>query len=376
MASALFDPLFGADRVTARLDDAAWVAALVAVEVALAHAAAAHGLVPVAHAERIEAAAAGLDVDTAALGRAAVEGGNPVIPLVRLLRKAAGEAGVSVHPGATSQDVMDTAAVLLTAWAGEILLDDLRGAADAAAALAAANRDTPMIARTLGQQALPTTFGLVAAGWCAGLDRARTALARVLAALPVQFGGAAGTLAGSYPHGPAVAASLARNLRLADAAPWHTERTRIGELAGVLAVAAGACAKPATDIVLLAGTELGEVSEAAPGDSSAMPHKRNPIAAVTARGAARRAPGLAAVLLAAADHEHQRAAGAWHTEWQTLGDLLRAAGGAASRLRTSLEGLGVHPDRMAANLALTSADTGIDTGHAGALVDRMLAERP
>ena len=109
-----------------------------------------------------------------------------------------------------------------------------------------------------------------------------------------------------------------------------------------------------------------------------MPHKRNPIAAVTARGAARRAPGLAAVLLAAADHEHQRAAGAWHTEWQTLGDLLRAAGGAASRLRTSLEGLGVHPDRMAANLALTSADTGIgaDTGHAGALVDRMLAERP
>jgi 3-carboxy-cis,cis-muconate cycloisomerase len=378
MASALFDPLFGADRVTARLDDAAWVAALVAVEVALAHAAAAHGLVPVAHAERIEAAAAGLDVDTAALGRAAVEGGNPVIPLVRLLRKAAGEAGVSVHPGATSQDVMDTAAVLLTAWAGEILLDDLRGAADAAAALAAADRDTPMIARTLGQQALPTTFGLVAAGWCAGLDRARTALARVLAALPVQFGGAAGTLAGSYPHGPAVAASLARNLRLADAAPWHTERTRIGELAGVLAVAAGACAKPATDIVLLAGTELGEVSEAAPGDSSAMPHKRNPIAAVTARGAARRAPGLAAVLLAAADHEHQRAAGAWHTEWQTLGDLLRAAGGAASRLRTSLEGLGVHPDRMAANLALTSADTGkgTDTGHAGALVDRMLAERP
>ncbi len=373
--SALFDPLFGADRVAARLDDTSWVAALVAVEVTLAQAAAEHGLIPAEHAAVIASAASTLDVDVAELGRAAVEGGNPVIPLVRLLRAAVGpEVGPSVHPGATSQDVMDTASALLVGWAGEILLDDLRGAADAAARLALAHRDTPMIARTLGQQALPTTFGLVAAGWCTGLDRARTGLARVLATLPVQLGGAAGTLAALYPHGPAVAASLARDLRLADAAPWHTERTRVGELAGVLAVAAGACAKPATDVVLLAGTELGEVSEGAPGDSSSMPHKRNPIAAVTARAAARRAPGPAAVLLAAADHEHQRAAGAWHAEWQTLDDLLRATGGAASRLRTSLEGLGVHPDRMAANLALSSANA--DAGHAGDLVDRLLAERP
>jgi 3-carboxy-cis,cis-muconate cycloisomerase len=373
MSSALLDPLFGADRVTARLDDAAWVAALVAVEVALAHAAAEHGIVPTADAEAIEAAAAGMEIDTAALGRASVEGGNPVIPLVRQLRAAAGDAGGSVHPGATSQDVMDTAAVLLTGWAGEVVLDDLLGAADAAAALAALHRDTPMIARTLGQQAMPTTFGLVAAGWAAGLDRARTALAGVLSGLPVQLGGAAGTLAALHPHGPAVATSLARRLALADAAPWHTERSRIGELAGALAVAAGACAKPATDVVLLAGTELGEVSEAAPGDSSSMPHKRNPIAAVTTRAAARRAPGLAATLLACADHEHQRAAGAWHAEWQSLSDLMAAAGGAASRLHTCLAGLQVHADRMEANLP--ASDGPPDTGHAGEFVDRFLADR-
>jgi 3-carboxy-cis,cis-muconate cycloisomerase len=375
MASALFDPVFGADRVAARLDDASWVAALVAVEVSLSRAAAEHGVVPVADADRIEAAAAELQIDPAALGRASVEGGNPVIPLVRMLRAAAGEAGKSVHPGATSQDVMDTAAVLLVGWAGEVVLDDLRGAADAAAGLARAHRTTPMIARTLGQQALPTTFGLVAAGWCAGLDRARTRLGEVIAALPVQFGGPVGTLAALHPHGPAVAASVARALRLTDAAPWHTERTRIGELAGALAVAAGACAKPATDLVLLAGTELGEVSEAAPGDSSSMPHKRNPIAAVTARAAARRAPGLAAVVLAAADHEHQRGAGPWHAEWQTLGELLRATGGAAARLRTALDGLEVHRERMAANLAMT-AETDGAPGHAAELVDRLLAERP
>lgn len=375
MGSALFDPLFGIDRVAARLDDTSWVAALVAVEVALAHAAAEHGIVPAAHAERIEAAAGDLDIDTAALGRAAVEGGNPVIPLVRLLRAAVGDAAPSVHPGATSQDVMDTAAVLLTGWSGEIVQEDLRAAADAAAALAATHRDTPMIARTLGQQALPTTFGLVAAGWCAGLDRARAGLQRALDALPVQFGGAAGTLAAVAPHGPAIAASLARRLRLADAPPWHVERTRIGELAGALAVAAGACAKPATDVVLLAGSELGEVSEAAPGDSSSMRHKRNPIAAVTARAAARRAPGLAATLLAA-EHEHQRAAGAWHAEWQTLTELMRTTGGAAARIGTSLEGLAVHPERMAANMAANITSTGTSTGHAAELVDRMLAGRP
>ena len=371
MSSALFDPLLGADRVADRLDDASWVAALVAVEVALSAAAAEHGVVPQADADAIAAAAATVEIDPAELGRAAVEGGNPVIPLVRLLRAASGAAGRSVHPGATSQDVMDTAAMLLVGWSGEIVLDDLRGAADAAARLAAAHRDTPMIARTLGQQALPTTFGLVAAGWCTGLDRARTALAVEFAHVPVQLGGAAGTLAALHPHGPAVAASLATRLGLADAPPWHTERTRMGVLAGALAVAAGACAKPATDVVLLSGTELGEVREAAPGDSSSMPHKRNPIAAITARAAARRAPALAAVLLGG-EHEHQRAAGAWHAEWQTLTDLLRATGGAAARLRTCLEGLVVDADRMAANLPAGSPDT----GHAADLCDRLLAARP
>ncbi len=363
----LFDPLFGGERVAARLDDAAWVAALLAVEVALARAAALHGVVPEAHAEAIATAAAGLELDPAELGRASVEGGNPVIPLVRALRAAAGAAAPSVHPGATSQDVMDTAAVLLTGWAGEVVLDDLRGAAGAAAALAATHRDTPLMARTLGQDALPTTFGLVAAGWCAGLDRARYTLAAVLGALPVQLGGPAGTLDGlPLP----VVTDTAAALGLADpGVPWHTERTRVGELAAALGVAAGACAKPAVDVVLHAG--LGEVTEAAPGDSSSMPHKRNPIAAVTARAAARRAPGLVAVLLAAMDGEHQRAAGAWHSEWETLADLLRASGGAAARLRVSLEGLTVHPAAMARALPGSPS-----VGQAPELVDRILAARP
>lgn len=377
----LFDPPSGADRVAGLLDEPAWIAALLEVELALSAVAGEVGAVDPVDADGVERAVGAVaGVDPAELGAESAEGGNPVIPLVRRLRAAAERiqpgAGRAVHPGATSQDVMDTALVLLTRRAGARIVVDLDACAAAAAGLAAAHRDTPTAARTLGQQALPTTFGLVAATWCAGLDRAGAGLAQVLDALPVQYGGAAGTLAATHPHGPAVADGLAARLGLAaQGVPWHTERTRIGEVAGALGVAAGACAKAAADVVLLSATEVGEVSEAAPGDSSSMPHKRNPIAAVTARASARRAPGLVATLLSSMESEHQRAAGAWHAEWETLTGLLRVTAGAASRLRACLTGLRVHPEAMARNLALAAGQQGGGTGHAADLVDRVLAGR-
>lgn len=381
MANTLFGRLSGADRVETLLDDAAWIAALLEVELALSTVAAERGVVDPEDADGVERAVAAVaGVDPAELAAEAAEGGNPVIPLVRRLRSAAARIrpGVerAVHPGATSQDVLDTALVLLTRRAGRRIVADLHACAGAAARLAAAHRDTPCAARTLGQQALPTTFGAVAAGWCAGLDRAAAGLGTVLDALPVQYGGAAGTMAAVHPHGPALADALADRLGLArQGVPWHTDRTRIGELAGALGVAAGACAKPATDVVLLAATEVGEVSEAAPGGSSSMPHKRNPAAAITARGSARRAPGLVATLLASMEQEHQRAAGAWHAEWETLTGLLRVTAGAASRLRAVLDGLRVHPDAMARNLTLAAGAQDAGTGHAADLVDRILAGR-
>lgn len=369
MTSALFDPLFGSDAVAAELSDAAWVCTLLQVEAALTRAAGRVGLVDPDAARRVAEAAAELVVDVEALGRAAVAGGNPVIPLVGLLRAACPGDGAAVHPGATSQDVLDTALVLLVRRASAVVLADLAGAADAAALHARAHRDTPMMARTLGQQAVPTTFGLVAAGWCAGLDRAGAGLVAAVDALAVQAGGAAGTRAAWHPHGPELVRAWAAELDLPAADPWHTERTRVGALAGALGVAAGACAKAAGDVVQLAGTELGEVSEAAPGGSSAMPHKRNPIAAVTARAAAHRAPGLVATLLTSMAHEHQRASGAWHAEWLALAELLRATGGAAARLRTCLTGLDVHADVMAARVPEPVPD------HAGEIVDALLLAR-
>lgn len=357
----LFDPVFGGSAVAAEVSDQAWVVALLEVEAALSRAAGAVGLVAVEHASTVTSVAAALAapgaLDIADLGRRSAAGGNPVIPLVKTLRWACVEAGVpasAVHVGATSQDVMDSALMLLSRRAGRLVLDDLRAAADAGAALARAHRDTPMVARTLGQQALPTTFGTLAMSWFTGLDDATAQLERALTALPAQFGGAAGTLAAVHPHGLAMADALADELGLArQVVPWHTARTPIAALASALGVAAGAISKPATDITAMASTEFGEVSEDAPGGSSAMPHKQNPVAAIAARAAARRVPGLVSTILSSMDHEFARAAGAWHAEWETVTDLLRLSGGAAHRLASSLAGLHVHADAMSRNLGVT-----------------------
>ncbi len=357
----LFDPLFGSARVAAEVSDEAWVRAMLDVEAALGRAHATVGLLTTEQCTAIEASVAELSardaIDIVELGRAAVSGGNPVIPLVKLLRERAATHGVDpelVHLGATSQDILDNALLLVLRRGGAIVVDDLDAAAGAAADLARTHRATPMVARTLGQQALPSTFGLLAATWFSALDRAAARLGRVLSTAPVQFGGAAGTLAASYPHGLRVADALADDLGLSRAvAPWHTDRTTILDIATTLGMAAAAVSKPATDIVAMASTEMAEVAEQNPGGSSAMPHKRNPTAAITARASARRVPGLVATVLANADHEFNRAAGPWHTEWETLTTVLGCTGGAASRLLTSLDGLEVDADAMIRNLQIT-----------------------
>jgi len=207
--------------------------------------------------------------------------------------------------------------------------------------------------RTLLQQALPTTVGLKAAGWLAGLDGARLRLAEAVAALPVQYGGAAGTLAASSGSGIALRTAFAAELGLADTpVAWHTVRLPIADLAGVLGAAAGVVATIAVDIVLMAQTEVGEVSEGgARGGSSAMPHKANPVAAISARACARRAPGLVATLFGAMEQELERSAGAWHSEWPTLTELLTTVGSAAAWLAESLSGLRPDAERMAATVA-------------------------
>jgi 3-carboxy-cis,cis-muconate cycloisomerase len=354
----LLSPLFGATEVDAELSDRALLAAMLDVEAALARACAAAGAVPVSAAEAITAACDAGDFDIAALGRAAVDAGNPVVPLVRALgERIGGEAESWVHHGATSQDVLDTALMLVARRATAPLLRDLGAAADRCAELAETHRLTVQVGRTLGQQAAPTTFGLTAAGWLGGLSTAARRLADVRADLPVQLGGPVGTLAVLGEHALAVPAGLAAELGLREPPlSWHTDRSPVLDVSAALAGVLSCTGKVALDVGLLAQTEVDELREgSAPGrgGSSAMPHKRNPVTSVLVVAAARRAPGLLGTLVGAGLHEHQRAGGSWHAEWEPLLQLLRLAGGAAHRTARLLEELEVRPDRMRANLDAT-----------------------
>ncbi|MEU6646474.1 3-carboxy-cis,cis-muconate cycloisomerase [Saccharomonospora sp. NPDC046836] len=351
--SELFDPVLAAGAVHAEVGDTAWLCGMLDFEAALAAAEADAGLIERAHAERISAACRPEHYDPAALGRGATGIGNPAAPLVRALtERVGGEAARHVHRGATSQDVLDTAAMLVSKRALVPLLADLGACAETAARLAREHTGTVQVGRTLLQHALPVTFGLTAAGWLSALNAAADRL-RALR-LPAQLGGASGTLASLGEHGPAVLAALSHRLGLAEPVlPWHTDRTPVADLAGALGEAAGVVASIARDIVLLAQTEVGELHEQGPpgsGGSSTMPHKRNPVAAVSALACAKRAPGLVADLLAAMEQEHQRAAGAWHAEWRPFTELWLAAGSAAHWLRTSLDRLQVDVVAMQANL--------------------------
>jgi 3-carboxy-cis,cis-muconate cycloisomerase len=354
--TGLFDGTFARGGAAVAVSDEAWFRALLQVEAALARSAARLGLVATTAADAVTRACADPGrLDLATVVAKAADAGNPVPPLVRVLQDAVGERdAAAVHVGATSQDVLDTALMLLARDAVAAIDADLVTAAEAAARLAETHRDDLVMARTLMQQALPTTFGLKAAGWLAGLDGARLRLAEVVATLPVQYGGAAGTLAASSGSGIALRSGLAAELGLVDTAvPWHTVRLPVADLAGALGATAGVLATVAVDVVLMAQTEVGEVSEGGDsrGGSSAMPHKRNPVAAISARACARRAPGLVATLLSAMEQEHERAAGAWHSEWPTLTDLLSTVGSAASWLAESLTGLRPDVERMAAGVA-------------------------
>ncbi|HXX48800.1 MAG TPA: 3-carboxy-cis,cis-muconate cycloisomerase [Myxococcota bacterium] len=355
----LFAPLFETPALREAFSAGAWLQSLLDFEAALARVQARAGRIPNAAADAIAAHCRAERFDAGALAAAAVADGNPLIPLVRALVAALPrEHGGWVHFGATSQDALDTALMLRARRGLEAVCAEVDGVLDACAALAAAHRTTPMAARTLLQQALPTTFGLKAAGWLSALADARARLGELAhTGLALQLAGAAGTLAALEPGGLELAHALARELDLADPLlPWHAARGRVAELACALGVAAGALGKIAVDVALLAQTEVGELREGAGagrGGSSTLPQKRNPVGAVGALACAKRVPALVATLLAAMTQEHERAAGGWQAEWETLPQIFQLTGAAAARLAGALRGAEVDAARMRANLDAT-----------------------
>ncbi len=351
--------LFSTAQMSAVFSPEAHVQGMLTFEAALAHAEAQVGILSAEAAMSIKSKCKVELFDVAALYRDAAVAGTPAIPLVRMLTALVeGEAKKFVHWGATSQDAIDTAIMLQMREGLDLLLDGLYGIGTVAAQLAERHRHTLMAGRTLLQQALPITFGLKAARWLGLAERQIRALQEEREQrLAVQLGGAVGTLASLGRDGPRVVALLAEAVGLAQPElPWHTERDRIARIATSLGVVAGAMAKIAGDIVLLAQSELGEVTEgAAPGKggSSAMPQKHNPVDAMSAIASARLALGEVPVLLAGMVQEQERAVGGWQAEWVALPDLFCFTASAVDHVRQAFEGLQIDPERMRANLDLT-----------------------
>ena len=358
----IFDELFGDPDVDAVLSDANRVAAMLRVEVALARAQAATGVIPAQSVDPIAQCANVVDYDLDALAREAVNSGNLAIPLVQRLTEHVGrldeDAARYVHWGATSQDIIDSAMVLQLRDATELVLRSLAHASDAAEALARRHGKTVMPGRTWLQHATPVTFALKAAGWMSALDRVRAHLGNALTrALVLQLGGASGTLAALGDRGPDVAAMMGTALRLAiPELPWHAHRDRFATLACALGVAMGTMGKIARDVALLAQTEVAEAFESAAGGrggSSTMPQKRNPVSASVVLAASVRAPGLVATMLTAMPQEHERGLGGWQAEWETLPELVHLAGGAARHTASMLGALEIDAKKMRDDVDMT-----------------------
>jgi len=358
--SALFGPLLSDPELAALLDDRAQLRAMLEVEAALARAEGRCGVIPEDAAARIAAVAESLELDPAALAEGTARDGIPVPALVAALRQAVaqqqgGEAAQYVHWGATTQDVMDTGLVLRLQEALGILEDRLDGLAGRLAELAAAERATVMLARTRGQQATPTSFGLKAAGWLAPLQRHLERLEDFEERFGVvSFGGASGNLSALGEDGLAVEAALAEALELAiPAMPWHSQRDGLIEYGNWLGLVAGSLGKLAGDILLLCQNEVGELREGSGGSSSTLPQKQNPVRSEAILSLTRHAAGLCGQLQAAAFHNHERDGVAWQLEWLVLPQLVVATGAALNQALDLVEGLEIDRQRMRANIEAT-----------------------
>ena len=356
--SALFRDMFGTAEMREIFSDEALVARYLEAEAALARAQARLGVVPKEAALAIDAASRSLAIDYDRLRHETEIVGYPILPLVHQLSAAAGEAGRYVHWGATTQDIMDTGNVMQIRAALSIVERDLKEIGHILAGMARKYRDAPMAGRTHLQQALPITFGYKAAVWLSSIDRhierIEQARPRVLVG---EFAGAAGTLASIGESGLEMQRLFCEELGLHQPSmTWHVARDGIAEAVSLLGLITGTLGKIATDVMMMASTEFGEVSEPfvpGRGASSTMPQKRNPISSELMLAAAKAVRQHVATMLDGMIHDFERATGPWHLEWISLPESFLLTASSLASARFMLAGLVVHETRMRENLDLT-----------------------
>ncbi|WP_085367724.1 lyase family protein [Leifsonia sp. NCR5] len=382
----ILDPAVAASGGAALCTDLAVVQAMLDTEFAWAQVLVEHGVGDAAWLPAIEDACAVELYHLAAIAADAAGGGNALIPVLARLRATTAErspeAAAFLHLGATSQDIVDTALMLVATRTLTAAASALDATADALVALVGEHRSTLMVARTLAQHSLPSTFALKAAHWLAGITAARSRMGALLPKLPLQWGGAAGTLASlDTLRGVdtlALVDALAARLGLAaPVAPWQTNRWPVLRAGGAAAEAVAACAVIGADVALLSRPEFGELSEPRAdgrGVSSAMPQKQNPVLSVLLkREGLRVGLDLGALTAAAAATVDERSDGGWHAEWTPLRSLVRSAAVSAELAAELAGGLGVHPERMRQNLGL--AGPVLLSERVVAVLGRALADR-
>ena len=356
------ESLAATEDLSAVFSDGAVLRYMLDFEAALARAEARVGVIPASAAEAIGAAAVPDGFDVAGLVRQSLRAGTPTIPLVRMLtekvRARDAAAAGFVHWGATSQDVTDTALVLLLGQCRRVLEADHQRVLRGLRRISNEHANTVMLGRTLLQPAPPVTFGLKAAGWLGAVRRGWTRVAsRFEESAYLQFGGASGTLAALGDRGVAVSQALAEEISLkCPDAPWHGHRDRLAALMAALGIYTASLGKMALDVALLMQFEVGEAAEPGGdgrGGSSTMPHKRNPTACMLAIAAARRTPGLVANFLTGMLQEHERGLGGWQAEWSTVQAIVQSAGVALESMAEVAEGLTVDAARMQRNMEAT-----------------------
>jgi 3-carboxy-cis,cis-muconate cycloisomerase len=362
MPVRLIESLSTTAPLAALFSDDSILRAMLDFEAALARVQGKLGIIPHAAASTISAVAGTTKLDAAAIASESQQSGTPAIPFVRAFTESVRAhnpvAAGFVHWGATSQDVCDTALVVLLQKAQTIFEFDLLRLKKALQQLSQKHRNAVMLGRTWLQVAPPVTFGLKAAGWCGAITRGHRRLnATFEDSLVLQFGGASGTLAALGKDGQRTAKALATELRLAyPDAPWHTQRDRLASLMCACGVITGSLGKMAQDILLLSQNEIGEVAEAISkgrGRSSTMPHKHNPLGSTLTLAAAHRVPGLVVGFLSSMVQEHERAAGGWQAEWSIVSSLIQNAGLAIASMAEVAEGLTVNAGKMRANIDAT-----------------------
>lgn len=282
---------------------------------------------------------------------------NSVMPVLKALRTACGAPhGGYVHHGATTQDVVDTGAMLELKQALAIILRDMQGLEASLMALAEKHRATPMIGRSHGQQAIPITFGMKVAVWLGEISRHIERLEAVSQrALFGQLGGAVGTLAAIADKAPDIKRRTMEKLGLGySLAAWHTSRDNVAEVCSVMTMATISVAKIADEVFELGRTEFGELREP-PGSptamsSSTMPHKRNPVLSERVVVISSHVRALLSVVMEAMMHQNERDVRSLWSEWLAVPQIALYTGTAVAYVRQIVDGLEVYPQRMLDNL--------------------------